>query len=170
VASGPPGSGSFSLVFLSQPDPSPRTLYYASSVADCRPRRLHVVAAHRLAPPHFFPCSPSPFYSSSSSKRKLLPPLAIAAALRAPMTTRHATPLPCRREAIKRVHAHLLPLPVLTTPPRTLGADQKSFPYRRSERYHHLTGHHRAPSCRQRCRPPHRGPGARAAASHEPAN
>jgi hypothetical protein len=47
-------------------------------------------------PPHFFlsTLSPSTFYSSSSSKNKLLPPPAIAAALRAPMTRRHAPSLP----------------------------------------------------------------------------
>jgi hypothetical protein len=79
VASGPPGSGSFSPVFLSQPDPSPRTSCSASSVAD-RARRLRVAASQRQDPSPFLSLylSLSPFYSSLLSKRKLLPPPAIA--------------------------------------------------------------------------------------------
>jgi hypothetical protein len=165
VASGLPGSGSFSPVFLSEPDPSPRAPCSASSVGACA-RGLRVATAHPFLPLYL---SPSPFYSSLSSKRKLLPPPAIAAPPRAPVTRRHTPSLPSRSH--QKVRAHLLPLPELTTPPSTIGADRKScFPHRRLEHCCHLTGLRRAPSCRQRRRPPHWGPHARAAASHEPAN
>jgi hypothetical protein len=154
VASGLPASGSFSPVFLSEPDPSPRAPCSASSVA-ARARRLRVATSQCEAPSPFLPLylSPSPFYSSLLSKRKLLLTPTIAAPPQAPVTRRH-TPS-CRREAIKRVRAHLLPLPELTASPSTLGADWKSsFPHHRLERCCHLTGLHWAPSCRQRRRLP----------------
>jgi hypothetical protein len=171
---GPAGTAPFSPVFLSQPDPSPRAPCSVSSVADRSPRPSLACRCRTVPGPlpiYSLYSNPSLFYSSSSSKHKLLPTSAIATAPRAPVTRRHAPSL------LPRSHQK----GACTLPPAPPAHHPTQDSWRRSEikfsppplgalRCHHLTGRHRAPSCRQRRRLTHRDPRARAAASHKPAN